>query len=198
MKPQARIAKDTAAVLAALATEAITPIIGGMPDDAPDSHRRAIISLACGLTHQSVADTLGVSRQAVTRWATQYRDTLIAVRARKRDFLNAVHEDALVLAVETGFHLLAQMQADPRATPAGDLLLIVRALEGIKRMTIPDGGDTDKQGRLRKITQADLQAARREFGSLGKLLKAREVAPESGNVGAEIVESSQNIDQNGP
>ena len=114
------------------ATE-LVPILNGLPADAPDQHTLAVVYLACGITHQSIADQLGVDRVTVSRWAIKYRDHIKDIRAQGEKYLDAVHHSSLKVLVSKGLMLAQRLDLHDRDVQR-KFSYLVRGMECLDRM----------------------------------------------------------------
>lgn len=179
-----RIAKDSAQ---AVEGNALDVCCSAIPADAPPQHRTAIVLLAAGVTHQSIADRLGVTRESVTRWRSEYRNAIDSIRTSKTLFLQAIHSDTLILASEIAYRLADAMLRDDyvssdeiairtgHASQRGSMVTVqdfkdfIHALNGLNRMVTSGVSTADyaPPGATR-ATRRDVRAAVTELRKISE------------------------------
>ena len=162
--PETRAAKhSTGAINAAAAV----PVIAGLPADTPEIQRRAVISVASGLTQQATADLLGVNRRTVIRWCVDHQEYITQIRCHLDQVLYALRDSCALLALEIGYQALSRYQSRLEPFNASDYYQTVKAVESINRMIEGNSGDDDRAGVVgKRATKGDLQRAAREFRKL--------------------------------
>ena len=163
MKPETRLQKDTAA---ALLSTALGPVIAGLPPDAPELHSRGVILLACGVTHQSVADQLGVDRVTVSRWASRYKEQILDIRTLKAEYIRNTINDTLVLIASMGFIEAQRLLNAPGPKDWPQIKLITGAIESATRIMRPTDASTGVIKHLARPDKRLLKEAESRFRAL--------------------------------